>query len=44
MKKALIIVLLSAVLSGCGFKGNLYLDNNEPSDNQPPTPLLQLNS
>ncbi len=39
MRKTLLAVLLIAALTGCGLKGNLYLDNTAPQESTAPAPL-----
>lgn len=42
MRRALIMLVLAAVLSGCGLKGPLYMPGSKPPSKQPakttPTP------
>ncbi len=39
MRKTLLAAFLIALLTGCGLKGNLYLDNKAPQETSAPAPL-----
>ncbi len=39
MRKTLLALVLIAALTGCGLKGNLYLDNTAAQETTAPAPL-----